>query len=67
MRFIFYDTKDCRAWLVDGANALLHMTRAQLSQKPWRDSELFEIQSFPHANPELGQEAPLQSVEIIGK
>lgn len=67
MRAIFYDTKDRRAWLVDGANTLLHMTRAQLSRKPYCDSEFLDIQKFPHANPDLGQDASLQSLKAIGK
>ncbi|KAK3115182.1 hypothetical protein LTR53_005731 [Teratosphaeriaceae sp. CCFEE 6253] len=31
MRVVFYDTRDKRAWLVHGADALLHLSRAYLS------------------------------------
>ncbi|KAK3117275.1 hypothetical protein LTR53_001535 [Teratosphaeriaceae sp. CCFEE 6253] len=31
MRVVFYDTDEKRAWLLDGADALLHMARAYLS------------------------------------
>ncbi|KAK2592511.1 hypothetical protein QQS21_009786 [Conoideocrella luteorostrata] len=31
--FLFYDTKDRRAWLVDGLSALLHLVRASLAYR----------------------------------
>lgn len=33
MNVLFYDTQMKRAWLVDGASALLHMSRAWLSSE----------------------------------
>lgn len=29
---VFYDVTDCRAWLIDGASALLHLVRASIHQ-----------------------------------
>lgn len=46
-----YDTGDRRGWLVDGASALLHITRTQLSTSPYSDSTLFKLEDFNHANP----------------
>ncbi|KAE8442926.1 hypothetical protein EG329_002530 [Mollisiaceae sp. DMI_Dod_QoI] len=67
MKVILYDTTDRRAWLIDGANALLHMTRAQLSRQPCCDSELLDLRKFPHPNPDSGYNAGYQSLKAIGK
>jgi hypothetical protein len=67
MKVIFYDTVDRRAWLVDGASALLHMTRAQLSRKPCCDSELLDMGRFPHSDPDLGHQASYQALKAISK
>ncbi|KAH7413544.1 hypothetical protein BKA64DRAFT_567650 [Cadophora sp. MPI-SDFR-AT-0126] len=67
MKVIFYDTTERCAWLVDGANALLHMTRAQLSRAPCCDSELLDLEKFPYANPESDHRAGYQSLQAIGK
>lgn len=36
---LLYDTATKRGWLVDGASALLHLTRAQVSRKPFRRTD----------------------------
>lgn len=51
---VLYDTRDRCAWLVDGASALLHLTRSQLSSSPYRLSNLFKLEDFHHANPKNG-------------
>jgi hypothetical protein len=35
LNVVLYDIDDQRAWLVDDANTLLHLTRTQLSQKEY--------------------------------
>jgi hypothetical protein len=54
MKVILYDTRDRRGWLVDGASALLHITRTQLSSSPYSDSEIFRLEDFHHADPSAG-------------
>jgi hypothetical protein len=54
MKVLLYDTGDRRAWLVDGASALLHITRTQLCSSPYSDSDLFQIENFQHADPKGG-------------
>jgi hypothetical protein len=51
---VLYDMRDQRAWLVDGASALLHLTRTQLSSSPYCLSNLFKLEDFHHADPEQG-------------
>ena len=55
MKVVLYDTHDRRAWLLNGASALLHITRTQLSSSPYSDSSFFSIDKFQHANPGEGQ------------
>jgi hypothetical protein len=57
MNVVLYDTEDRRGWLIDGASALLHITRTQLCSSPYSESELFEIDSFQHADPRGGLRA----------
>jgi hypothetical protein len=57
MKVILYDVRDRRGWLVDGASALLHLTRTQLSSSPYLESELFKIEDFNHADPCAGPRA----------
>ncbi|TVY32542.1 hypothetical protein LSUB1_G007997 [Lachnellula subtilissima] len=54
MKVVLYDTKDRRGWLVDGASALLHLTRTQLASSPYSDSDLFRLEDFTHADPTDG-------------
>jgi len=51
MKVVLYDTGDRRAWLIDGASALLHITRTQLCSILYSDSELLSIDTFLHADP----------------
>ena len=62
MNVILYDTKDRRGWFIDGASALLHLTRTQLSTKPYKDARLFKLQDFHHANPKDGADAALNAL-----
>ncbi|KAF2675067.1 hypothetical protein BT63DRAFT_27818 [Microthyrium microscopicum] len=50
VRVSFYDSQDDRAWLVNGASAILLLTRTQLShaQSPHSMSRFFEIDRFNH-------------------
>lgn len=63
---ILYDVDDRRAWLVDGANALLHMTRAALSQKEFRDNALLDLNKFSYADPDSGEDAAVNALKEIG-
>jgi hypothetical protein len=49
MNVVLFDVEDRRAWLVDGATALLHLTRTQLASSPCCDSESFKLEDFQHA------------------
>jgi hypothetical protein len=51
MKVVLYDTEDRRGWLIDGAAALLHITRTQLCSSPYSDSELFKLDKFHHIDP----------------
>jgi hypothetical protein len=64
MHVVLYDTEARCAWLVDGANALLHLTRAQVSREPYSDNPLI-IKIFPHTNPSDGPGAALKSLATI--
>ncbi|KAG0645258.1 hypothetical protein D0Z07_8889 [Hyphodiscus hymeniophilus] len=54
---VLYDVQDRRGWMVDGASALLHLTRTQLTSSPYSDSEVLKIEEFDHANPRDGSSA----------
>jgi hypothetical protein len=54
MNVVLYDVGERRGWLVDGASALLHITRTQLCSSPYAESELFKIDMFQHADPRGG-------------
>lgn len=68
---VLYDIKDRRGWLVDGASALLHIVRTQLSSSPYCSSLLFKIEDFHHADPKNGADAArlaltdLRNTEIV--
>jgi hypothetical protein len=66
MNVVLYDTDDRRGWLVDGASALLHITRTQLCSSPYSDSELFEIDNFQHADPRGGLKASRKALMDSG-
>lgn len=51
---VLYDVDDRRGWLVDGASALLHISRAKLSAEPFASSSYFEVSEFHHADPTKG-------------
>ena len=54
---VIYDTLDRRDWLVDGASALLHLVRTQLTSSPYNTMSLLQISEFRHANPHHGANA----------
>ena len=58
MHVFLYDTEARCAWLVDGANALIHLTRTQVSRKPYGDDPHI-LKSFPHTDPSQGPGAAL--------
>ncbi|KUJ14213.1 uncharacterized protein LY89DRAFT_720573 [Mollisia scopiformis] len=62
---VFYDTDDRRAWLVDGGNALLHLTRARLSQKRLARNLDLNFEDFPYADSSHGRLAALISLGVI--
>lgn len=57
MHVVLYDVGDRRGWLVDGATALLHITRTQLSSSPYSESDIFNIEDFHYADPVAGLHA----------
>jgi hypothetical protein len=65
LNVVLYDIDDRRAWLVDGANALLHLTRTQLSQKEYRDYHPARDE-FPYADPTQDNDAALNALLYIG-
>jgi hypothetical protein len=64
---VLYDVDDRRAWLVDGANALLHLTRARLSQKQFSKNLKLDLEKFPHADCSHGRDAALKALEAIAE
>ena len=54
---VLYDVRDRRGWLVDGASALLHIVRTQLSSSPYCSSPLFKLENFRHADSKNGADA----------
>jgi hypothetical protein len=65
LNVVLYDIDDRRAWLVDGANALLHLTRTQLSQKEYRDDHPARDE-FPYADPSQDHDTALTALLYIG-
>ncbi|KAI9854954.1 MAG: hypothetical protein M1813_000619 [Trichoglossum hirsutum] len=65
--FVFYDVKDRRAWLVDGANGLLHMLHASIrhhqSDRRLRERFLFDYDEFQEADPMLA--GPDAAFEVL--
>lgn len=61
---VLYDDVDHRAWLVDGASAVLHLLRCQLdpSTEPYGRSEHLRIEEFLHAHPEGDIESAVTAV-----
>jgi hypothetical protein len=62
---VLYDTDDRRAWLVDGTNALLHLTRARLSQKHLARNPQLNLEIFPYADFSHGKDAALKALGAI--
>ena len=54
MYVILYDTVERRAWFLDGASALLHLTCAQLQAKPYCNTRLFKLDQFIYADSSIG-------------
>ena len=50
---------------MDGANALLHLARSQLTRLPYCGSTIFDLKDFPHANPKDGPDAALKALQKI--
>ena len=59
---MLYDIQDFRGWLIDGATALPHLTRTQLSCSPYKDNSPFKLSDFHHANPKDGAGAALKAL-----
>lgn len=57
---VLYDTKDRRGWLVDGASALLHLTRSQLSSPGY--CENVKLSDFHHADLQGGADAAVATL-----
>ncbi|KUJ09813.1 uncharacterized protein LY89DRAFT_740880 [Mollisia scopiformis] len=57
MYVVLYDIADKRAWLVDGANALLHLTCTQLATVWSQKSRLFNLEDFHYADVNNGPTA----------
>lgn len=62
MNVVFYDTSSRQAWLVDGASALLHMSRAWLSSRHARYAPPDVVDQFLHSEDLNGRESALQSL-----
>lgn len=61
---VLYDDADHRAWLVDGASAVLHLLRCQLdpSTEPYGRSDSFNLHNFVHADLEGGTESAVAAL-----
>ncbi|KAH6677360.1 hypothetical protein B0J14DRAFT_636069 [Halenospora varia] len=57
MTVVLYDVGEHRGWLVDGASALLHITRTQLVSNPYCESDLFRLEDFQYADSNAGVSA----------
>lgn len=64
MHVVLYDTEARRGWLVDGANALIHLCRTQVARKPYSDNPLI-VEKFPHTVPRQGPGAALKALSDI--
>jgi hypothetical protein len=53
MHVILYDTVECRAWLLDGASALLHLTCAQLHVEPYSSIDKTKFSYADPSNPSI--------------
>lgn len=54
-----YDAGDRRGWLIDGASAVLHLSRTQLShhESPHNDNLHSDLRGFQHSGSDKGPEA----------
>lgn len=64
MHVVLYDTKDRRGWLVDGASALLHLTRSQLSFPGFCAN--VKLSEFHHADLQGGADAAMEALKDPG-
>ena len=60
---LLYSTQDRRAWLLDGASALLHLARCWMSSKNARFMFSNVISELQCVNPRGGREAALQTLK----
>lgn len=56
---LIYDTNSSRGWLVDGASALLHIVRAQLTRTPISKCSFFKLSDFHHPKASDGEDAAM--------
>ncbi len=54
---LMYDVEERRAWLLDGASALLHLTRMQLESPPYNKKSQRNLANLKHARVEDGADA----------
>lgn len=47
---VLHDTEDRRAWLLDGASALLHLALTKLDNEPFNSSILFNRHAFTYVD-----------------
>jgi len=68
MNVVLYDTEDRRGWLVDGANALIHLARTSLTHEPYSEFPLISdvITEFPHTDPSDSAKAALVALNKSG-
>ncbi|ETS79658.1 hypothetical protein PFICI_09511 [Pestalotiopsis fici W106-1] len=62
MYVVLYDDLDHRGWLIDGASAVLHALRCQLTKPPYDKSRLFEPSAFKYSE---GYGGPAASMEAL--
>jgi hypothetical protein len=58
-----YDAADHRAWLLDGASALLHLTRTQIEQPPYNQNSQTFLDKFCYSQPDHGADAALRALQ----
>ena len=54
---ILYDVDERRAWLIDGALAMLHLMCTRLSQRPYRSNPACQLEKLSYANCADGADA----------
>ncbi|KAG0651837.1 hypothetical protein D0Z07_0865 [Hyphodiscus hymeniophilus] len=64
MHVVMYHVETRRAWLINGAEALMHLTRAQVSRKPYNADPRI-LANFPRTVPSQGSGAALGALNEI--